>query len=332
MTPRVVSHRFLPALLLSVLACAVVGCGGESGPPVPNKTVPEIPLEYEGRPLSWWRSVGPDAPEAERAAAAFGIAALEQEPDQSGTALIELLNDSSPSVRLAATVAVGRLALPWPRAAERIVSFFDAREEPLRRHAREAAGTLGPVAVPALQEALSHAKRRVRWAALLVLGKIGLEASPLRARVADLAREDPDAAVRRQALFALARFGPEGVTDVLSFLGDERTSVREEAAAAVLQAGEAAVQPVAGLLTDPDEERAALAAGILADLGPAAAPAMPALLQALERPGPLRFNAAEALISLGDLSVPHLEERARSDDEGMAAIARYALDEIRKRK
>lgn len=323
----------LAGLLLSGLCGASVGCGGEGGtPPVPNKTVPEIPLVYDGRPLSAWRAVPASAPEEERVAAAFALATLETEPTASAPTLRTLLDAPEASVRLAACVAAGRLAVPDPEVATRLVACFDAAEEPLRRHAREAAGALGEVAVEPLLAALSSEKARVRWGALIALSRIGIGDPGTRNAVLGLARADATPSVRRQALFTLARLGPDGVLSVLGFLDASEATVRQEAAAAVLQAGADAVEPVAALLADPDEERAALAGGILADLGPLAAPALPALLKALERPGPVRFNAAEALIGLGPAAVAPLEQRARSEDEGMAAIARYALDEIDKRK
>jgi len=319
-------------ILLAGVACLACGCGAESPvPPVPNKTVPEIPFEYEGRSLSAWKSLPADAPAEERAAAAWAMAALEEDPAQSVTVLLELLRAPEPSVRLAAAVAAGRLGLPSEEAARILVGWFDAPEEPLRRHARVAVGGMGAVALEPLGAVLGHETMRVRWAALVALRQLGAIAAELTDPIRSLAQSDPEPAVRRQALFTLARLGPTGIEVTLTFLRSPETHVRTEASAALVQAGDLVVKPLSLLLSDPDEELAALAGGILADLGPRAVMVMPALLRALSREGPVRFNAAEALIAIGPQAVSRLEPLAESPDEGVAAIARYALDEIKNR-
>ena len=253
-----------------ILAALVVlaGCGRE-GPTLPptDKRVPALEFLYEGRGLSAWKAVPAEAPAEERASAAWALAALETVPAESEKTLLRLLRDEDASVCLAAVVAAGRLAPTSTEVAVAVVRFFDVPEEPLRRHARQAAGQLGLSAVEPLTEALAHEKGRVRWAALRALSAVGPAASSSVPLVARLARTEPDPSIRRQALFTLPHLGPAGVEAGLFFLRARELVVRHEAAAGLAQAGQVVAAPVARRLGDEDEEVAALAAGILADLG-----------------------------------------------------------------
>ena len=325
---RVPRPTLRTTLLLAALVC-VPGCGPE-GPTLPptDKRVPTIELLYEGRTLVAWKAVPADAPAGERAAAAWALAALEMQPAESVGALLRLLRDEDPSVRLAAVVAAGRLALPSSEAAEVLVSYFGAPEEALRRHARQAAAQLGVHAVKPLTQALGHESKRVRWAALTALRRVGADAASSLGAVARLARTEQDPAVRRAALFALPRLGSDGVEAALFFLRSSELAVRHEAAASLAEAGAAVVGPVAGWLKDEDEEVAAMAAGVLADLGKDAESALPQLVDALSRAGPVSANAAEALIGIGLPAVPALQELAASESESLSAIAAYCLEQI----
>lgn len=317
--------------LLALSCCLLVaGCGADE-PELPfmKKGVPELEFRYQGRSLADWRTLPAEAPAEERAAAAWAIAALEKEPAASLPVLLELLADPDPSVRLAAVVATGRLAPPSEEAARLVVAQLEAPQEALRRHARRALAQLGRVAQGPLYDALAHENPRVVWGALASLAAVGEAGSAVVERVARIARETPVPTVRRQALLALPRLGPAGVRHAIEALRAPDLARRAEAAAALAEAGAVVALPVAGLLEDDDEELAARAAGILADLGPGAGAAQDALFRALERAGPVRFNAAEALIGIGTPAVARLEALRGSPDEGIAAIASYALERIR---
>jgi HEAT repeat protein len=315
---------------LLCVALALTACGHEDGVGVPsfNKMAPEVERRYHGRSLAIWKDHDPGAPPEVRAQTAYALAALERDPMASESLLRTLLDDAHPSVRLAAVVATGRLLPPSAGAAERLVALLASPEEPIRRHARQALGRMGTVAVRPLETALADERVRVRWGAAASLGGIGPPAEAVVGALDRLVEDDPHATVRRQALFSLARLGTPGVERAIRHLSTGDLLRRNEAAAALAGGGAAAVGPLAVLLADEDAELAARAAGILADTGPPAVAARDELLRALRRSGPVRFNAAEALVAIGQPAVEALEALARSEDEGVAAVARYALGRI----
>jgi HEAT repeat protein len=295
--------------------------------PTGTKTVPTVVEHYQRRSLVSWRALAGTLTAEERATQMWALSVLEKDPLASLDTLLARLDDEDASVRLAAIVATGRLAPPSPRVAERLVTFFAASEEPLRRHARLAVGQLGAVAVEPLRGLLGDESVRVRWSAVAALGDIGVDAAGVAEDLAPLALDDANASVRRQARFSLARLGRSGIEACIDLMRKtETTTARAEIATALALAGGAVVAPMATLLQDEDEDIAARAAGVLVDLGPKALPALDALLGALRRAGPVRFNAAEALLRIGPPARKHIEPLAKSSDEGIAGIARYLLD------
>lgn len=314
----------LPAVLL-------LACCGEPEPQMPTstKTVPTVAERYQRRTLVTWRSLAGELPAEERAAQLWALSVLEQDPMASLDILLARLDDADPSVRLAAIVATGRLAPASPRAAEKLVALFEAPEEPLRRHARLAVGNLAGAAVEPLRQALASNNVRVRWAAVSAFRDVGPAGAAAADDLVRLSREDESASIRRQARFSLARLGRAGIEACVALMREADTTGRAELATALSVAGAAVVEPMAALLTDADEDLAARAAGVLADQGADALPALDALLEALRRPGPVRFNAAEALLRIGRPAFVRLTELAKSDDEGLAGIARYVLDQGR---
>ena len=328
----------VPAALPSVLAglllgTCVTGCG-ESAPPLPTttKTVPVVAQRYQHRDLQAWRVVGPEAPAEERAAQAYALAALETQPSRGTPILLALLADPDPSVQLAAIVAAGRLAPPSEALAGALAAFLGSDVEPLRRHARAATGRLGAVAVPVLRPALASDDVRLRWGAVASLAHAGAAGAALAGTVATLAAGDPDPTVRRQARLTLAQLGPAGAAACAAFLRGGDVASRSEAAAALAAAGPDAVPALTALLTDADEVAAALAAGVLADHGPGAAPAVDALVKALAREGPVRFNAAEALMAVGEPARAAVEALREDPEPGIADIARMILARLDERE
>ncbi len=309
-------------VLLGATAC------GDPEPEMPTnaKTMPMLQERYQRRSLTTWRSLAGALPVEERAARMWALSVLEWDKAPSVDLLLAGLDDPAPSVRLAAVIAVGRLAPRSPRAAERLVELFSAPEEPIRRHARLAVGKLGPAAADPLRAALKAERVSVRWAAVFAFRDMGLAGRSAVEDLARLATEDPNARVRRQALFSLARLGEPGIAASVRLWRKATSVQRAELAAALALAGPAVVQPMAALLTDEDEDLAARAAGVLADFGPQALPVLEALLAALRRKGPVRFNAAEALLRMGPQALERVKPLTESADEGLAAIADYILD------
>ncbi len=91
------------------------------------------------------------------------------------------------------------------------------------------------------------------------------------------------------------------------------------------------VATLSALLHDPDVDIRRRAAGALADLGPAAAPAVPDLIKALSDVREVRMLAADALGKIGPASAPAVPELTRllADDwQGNRSAAAEALGNI----
>ena len=123
------------------------------------------------------------------------------------------------------SVLVGLLALPIPAQAQARESHYQGRtvaewqgdleKRPLevRQQAAQALAHFGPVAVPALAQALGDLDVRVRQAAAWVLGTFGPAAE---VAVPELIRalRDPNNVVRADAASALAAIGPAAIPEL----------------------------------------------------------------------------------------------------------------------
>ena len=139
-------------------------------------------------------------------------------------------------------------------------------------------------AVPALRKALSDVEPQVRWRAAWALARIGEYAAPAA-----------PALVER--------------------LGDEDRAVRFAAAVALSRLGAAVVPRLAKVLQDPTSNANTREATALAleRLGPQAAPALPALRQAVRRGNTkLRRHMIRTLAALGPAAAPALPELVKS--------------------
>lgn len=341
------ARRTTAALLWAGLALG--GCGDEPAMPDTSKTVPVVPQQYQRRTLDDWVGLPTDAPPEQKVSQAFALAALETEdPIRAAPILLRLLSDQAPSVRLAAVVAAGRLAPPSARLAEVLVGFLDDADEPLRRHARAAVGALGAVAVEPLGKAagihgltlvgaaLEERSERLRWAALTGLARIGAPAEGLAIGVATIATTyGLDTSVGRQAMLTLARLGPRGASLSARFLdGTTETRWRDAAAAALAHAGADGVRALLPVVAADDEVGAAVAAGVIQEIalrdamGETTAEAVRALVSALEREGPVRHNAMDALIAIGRPARDAVEARKASADADLQTILELILEGI----
>jgi len=174
-------------------------------------------------------------------------------------ALIELLNDSSPSVRAAAVGALG--AIGDPKALPALLSALDDPARFSRDVVAEALGGFGEAAAPAL---LTHARLRPPHAALAIeiAGGIGGRSisGDLLSWMADARPE-----VRAAAIGALGAVGLDERTyyHVLKALDDDSVPARAAAARAVGRAGrEDAIPYLQARLTDEPAVAAECAAAL----------------------------------------------------------------------
>ncbi len=208
---------------------------------------------YAGRGLRGWTALLDDPRPIRRCAAAQALGAIGPDAAGSVRALTRALGDQESSVRREAAAALGRIgpaaaaSAPAMVAALRRANYFDGGL------IGPALAKLGPGVVPLLVEATRERVGNVRWEAIRALRLIGPGAREALGRLEELARdpEGPDRVEAAFALWSIAR-SPE------------------------------AIPVLAGALTDPNEFARATAARHLGAIGPAAGPAVPALIGALD--------------------------------------------------
>ncbi|REK19026.1 MAG: hypothetical protein DWQ37_02365 [Planctomycetota bacterium] len=217
-----------------------------------------------------------------------------------------------------------------PDDLEALVAATKSSSEATSLEAIGKLGQQGAAAVPALESLLQSDSPRVRAYALRALGEIGPEAKGAADSVIPLF-SDPDPLVRRQVIEALKgiRPGPKvAVPLFVKLMQDSDPGVRLRVMSAVADAGGNAVPALVEALKNPDATYWACL--ILRDIGPEAAPAVPALKAALEDRRPeVRREATLALATIGspeavEALVPMLK------DEHARTAATFALGTIGK--
>jgi HEAT repeat protein len=208
---------------------------------------------------------------------------------------------------------------------EPLLRALDDPSPEARYRAAEELARVGAPVVPALAGRLGHSAAHVRQAAALALGEIGPDAAPALAALVRAAI-DRDEGVRRVASEVLARVDPAwpvaaqtrlALPALVEGMRSDLPRVSRAAAALLVRVGRPAVPALVELLADWEAEATRLAAfHILAQLGPSAAEAAPALAAVVASgEPPFRQAAAEALARLGAAAAPAVPDliRALSD-------------------
>jgi HEAT repeat protein len=149
---------------------------------------------------------------------------------------------------------------------------------------------------------------------------------------------------RREALYAVAGFGPEAkaaLPDLIAALRDKQ--LVGAAMDGLIGIGGPAVPAIRDVLNDPDDYVRGCAARILAKIGPEARAAVPALIRAIHRPDPTRKpnilfrEVVEALGEIGPAAKPAvpalngLLDNAGDDDfDVVLALNRIGAPPVRK--
>jgi HEAT repeat protein len=247
-------------------------------------------------------------------------------------ALIQVLQDPEKEVRQAAISALGGVGAEAAAAVPDLVALLP-QDGPRGLHVVRPLGAIGPAAVPALIQALRGRDADVRSRAAQVLGLIGPEAQAAAPTLVEVLR-DPEARVRVRAAEALWQIAqdPAGVALLPAVLGGEDGVLRRDAARCLGQMGPAARPAVPALveaLRDADDVTRVLVAEVLGRIGPGAAAAVPALAEALREPDdPISRTAAGALEQIGPVSVPALLGALHDQDSGVRVRAARALGAI----
>ncbi len=170
---------------------------------------------------------------------------------------------------------------------------------------------------------------QVRAAAALELGERGINTQATE-QALGLLLVDPNARVRRAAMIALRQLQPDpqlALPPLTRMLADEDPAVAAQAAQLLATFDKAAVPYMIRALEVPEARYWAVL--VLADLGPSAQQAVPALIELMDTDQPeLRREVIMALGAIGPeakAAVPALLQVLNGDDPALAASATYAL-------
>jgi HEAT repeat protein len=189
---------------------------------------------------------------------------------------------------------------------------------------------LAPLVVPDLVAAFRSGGRALRRRAAELLAEANHATEALPALVEALS--DPDVELRCLATRALAGVGPAAVPALLDVLGrTESHTLQTEAVEVLGKIGPAAAPAVPALtqllLHPPDDHTLYFVIHTLGKIGPAAAAAVPALITALQDRR-LRWHAAHALEQIGPAAraaVPALCDYLDDEDEQVRRFTALAV-------
>lgn len=184
---------------------------------------------------------------------------------------------------------------------------------------------MGSIAVEPLLQALNSEDPQTRYRAAYILGKIR---DPRAFDTLLRATQDSDPAVRYDAVMALGDLGNSRAIGPLLqiLLGDEELD--SPAAMALVKIGSPAVEPIIGLLSDPNPQVRELAASILGGIGDTRA-IEPLTRLAHDSDEWVRIRVVEALAELGgDRAVAVLKSMLNDPHEHVVEVAQYWLKEI----
>jgi HEAT repeat protein len=200
----------------------------------------------------------------------------------------------SPSVRLGAVKALGKLGWLAKDALPALAAALHDGEAKIREAAAAAVGQLGPDAVPTLAGMLNHPDKYVRRNAVWGLGKLGPLAKPVLRELCH-ALQDSDPRTASGAAQALGSMGTEGA-DAVPALAEAMRGTNivlcRLAAKALSQIGRPAMPTLITHLKHHDPFVRGEAAVALGWMGPTAAPAVMPLVDVMRakpaaRPAPL---------------------------------------------
>lgn len=271
---------------------------------------------------------------------ALALGELGEKAKPAVAALTAALKDDQPATRREVLVALARIGPDASEAVPAIIPLLDDKDEAVAHAAAFALGRMGPAAAgaaAALRKGQEGSEEELmRTVSTWALAHVEPENKQVRADAikrltSALQAENPR--VQLAALKGLIELEPDPakLVPILSGVlcqGEEQ--LVDEAFAAVAAMGDAATPALIEALKSP--EACLRATALLAQLGPKAGVAAPALAAALSDPNPeVRREALFALASMGPDAAPALAAITKAlDDPEMPvrAIAAYALGSI----
>ncbi|HKG21078.1 MAG TPA: HEAT repeat domain-containing protein [Blastocatellia bacterium] len=218
----------------------------------------------------------------------------------------------------------------------RLSDKLKSSDEEERRDAVRGLAALETQAANALVAAMvNDPSERVRASAIAALGAAG-DAAYVPAIASRLA-QDKSIFVRKTAAYALGRLrAPSGTGPLVAALKDKSDEVRGATAVALGEYSDgAAILPLISALSDKNDFVRGRSARALGSNGPAAARAVPSLIQIIETDGEhyVRQEAVVALGMIGDRSaLPALYRASRDPSPYLSSAALSAIRSIEKNK
>lgn len=250
------------------------------------------------------------------------------QPD--GTAgRIAAMADADPAVRHEAVDALGRERVDSAEAVAALAGALGSEDVHMRWRAARALGAIGPAAaeaVPALVKGLGDKVPGVRAHMIHALGRMGKAAESAVPDVVGMLA-DPYAVNRHQAVSALRAIAPSP-EQVRPLLLDLLSEAKPAAAAHIIEslAGggkESVPRLIAALEDEPARYWVCI---VLAEIGPDAAEAVPALAGLLEDPNPdVRREAVLALAAIGEPAGAAVEAISKRIDDGHPGVRYSAI-------
>jgi HEAT repeat protein len=261
--------------------------------------------------------------------AEFGVQAKAAIPQ-----LLTALAHSDPDLRWRAARALGAVGPAAAEAAPALVKALTDRNALVRAQAARALGLIAmksPQIVEALVARVADGDAQVRRAAIAAIRRLHPGPKvvlPLLAKTL----EDADPSVVLPALQSLAEVGPDAMPVLLEALSHPRG--RYWACLVLAEMGpkaQAAVPALAKLLTDEDPEVRMQAVITLGEIGPGAKTSLAEILKALaDDHGGVRYGAAYALAKIGAVeSLPALAKAAADKDPFLQVLAPWAAAKIK---
>jgi HEAT repeat protein len=215
-------------------------------------------------------------------------------------------------------------------AAARLLEQLDAPSAAVQEAASDSLAALGAQVVPVLVARLEQGNAAQRRWAAITLGRMGRSAHPLATPVLVRALADPDRWVRPRAVAALAAIGEPAVAPLAGALADSATQFW--AASALSRIGPAAAPAVPQLInagtTGPAVARAE-AILALGAIGEPASAAVPVVTSALDDPDPwVRSRAAAVLPRFGPAAAPARAALARAASDPHPDVRKVAAESL----
>jgi HEAT repeat protein len=242
--------------------------------------------------------------------------------------LIDGLRSHDTMMRSGAARALGGMGPAAKAAIPALLENLGHKDASVQQDVIDALGSIGAAAKPKLIEALSSDDPRQRSTAALALGAMGRAAQDASGPVLAQLDSESDATARASLLTALARIGADVAPVLIEALKDEREPIRHAAINGLLTMRSAQpqiVKALTALVRDPDAAVSERAAYALGRLGEVAAPAVPAILDVIEKRAPAPQAFLDAIVQIGEPAIAPLLERFEKTEPAIVTRDHWAV-------